>query len=170
MTDEGFWLVIEASRSDCDPQLRDGNMDRQAKRLEALLSEMSLAEVEAFRRVYAKVWLQAYTWDLWGAAYIIGGGCSDDSFMDFRDWLISMGRRVYEAALANPETLLAVVAQPGVESAFFEGFGYVSWQALERKGGGDVEWSHPQEPAGDKWDEESLPQLFPNLWNAYGDA
>ncbi|MGW9206325.1 DUF4240 domain-containing protein [Embleya sp. NPDC055664] len=33
-----------------------------------------------------------YLWDLWAAAYLIGGGCSDDAFMDFRAGLIAQGR------------------------------------------------------------------------------
>lgn len=32
-----------------------------------------------------------YRRDLWAAAYIIGGGCSDDSFIDFRAGLIAQG-------------------------------------------------------------------------------
>ena len=28
--------------------------------------------------------------------------------MDFRDWLVAMGREVFEAAMANPESVAAV--------------------------------------------------------------
>src|SRR5262249_55362431 len=47
----------------------------------------------------------AYKTDLWGAAYLIQGGCSDDCFIDFRRWLVGMGRRVYDVALADPDSL-----------------------------------------------------------------
>jgi hypothetical protein len=47
----------------------------------------------------------AYTRSLWGAAYVMHGGCSDDSFSDFRATLISHGRTIYDAALADTESL-----------------------------------------------------------------
>ena len=43
-------------------------------------------------------------------AYIIGGGCSDDGFWDFRSWLAVRGKRVYLVALRNPESLARVVS------------------------------------------------------------
>ena len=42
-------------------------------------------------------------WDLWGVAYIVNGGCSEDGFEYFRGWVISQGRNVTELALSNPE-------------------------------------------------------------------
>jgi hypothetical protein len=36
---------------------------------------------------------------------LINGGMSDDGFTDFRYWLISRGRDVYERALADPDSL-----------------------------------------------------------------
>ncbi|XIE77187.1 DUF4240 domain-containing protein [Streptomyces sp. SBR177] len=46
-----------------------------------------------------------YRWDVWAAAYLIGGGCSDDGFMDFRAGLIALGRDWYERAAACPDSL-----------------------------------------------------------------
>ncbi len=34
------------------------------------------------------------------------GGCFDDGFEYFRNWLISRGRRVFYAAKDNPDTLI----------------------------------------------------------------
>lgn len=48
-----------------------------------------------------------YRWDVWAAAYLIGGGCSDDSFMDFRAGLIAQGRDWYQKAAASPASGLA---------------------------------------------------------------
>src|SRR5262245_22449335 len=113
MTEEAFWHIIEQSRREFDPALRDGNMDRQAELLREVLSELPADDVQAFRSVFSELHHRAYRWDLWGAAYVIGGGCSDDGFMDFRDWLISMGRDVYEEALSAPASLAAVARAPG---------------------------------------------------------
>lgn len=171
MIEEAFWRVIHQSRRDFDPALRDGNMDRQAHSLGEILSGLPADEVQAFRSVFSELHRRAYRWDLWGAAYIIGGGCSDDAFADFRDWLISMGRDVYESALSDPDSLAAVARAPGVECCFFEGFGYVARAQLERMGVDPESYPrrpHPKTPAGQRWAEEDLPRVFPRLWAAFG--
>ncbi len=66
---------------------------------------------------------KAFTHSLWAAAYIIGGGCSDDAFADFRATLISHGRATFERVLKNPETLADMDLTE--ETAFYEGFQYV---------------------------------------------
>jgi hypothetical protein len=73
---------------------------------------------------------------LWGVAFASGGGCSDDLFDDFRSWLISMGRKVYEAALADPETVHEIAERDGLEEdVFFEELQYVPSQVLREKTG-----------------------------------
>ena len=47
----------------------------------------------------------ANRWDLWAAAHLALGGASDDSFLDFRNWLISHGRETYERASADPASI-----------------------------------------------------------------
>ena len=42
---------------------------------------------ERFDEVHAAL----YRWDVWGAAYLIAGVCSDDSFVDFRAGLRAQG-------------------------------------------------------------------------------
>jgi hypothetical protein len=50
-----------------------------------------------------------YTYDHWGAAYLINGGASDDGFYYWRCWLVGMGKAVYEAALKDPDSLAGLV-------------------------------------------------------------
>ncbi|QRK09060.1 DUF4240 domain-containing protein [Archangium violaceum] len=107
-----------------------------------------------------------------GAAYLIAGGCSDDGFTDFRSWLISMGRRVFENALSNAESLIEVVDAPGLEDIFFEEFRYVPEQAYEELTGHEIptyEEPTPVDPVGEKWSEEegNLARRFPKLWARY---
>jgi hypothetical protein len=66
---------------------------------------------------------------------------SDDGFRDFRCWLVSRGRAVFEAALRDPESLRAVMT-PG-ENTHFEDFGYVALGAYEHLTGEDC----PDPPA-----------------------
>ena len=46
-------------------------------------------ECDLFEAAFRRYLNEAYTWDLWGAADVIHGGCSDDGFEYFRRWLVS---------------------------------------------------------------------------------
>ncbi len=175
MDADRFWALIGESRSGFEPGLNEGNMDKQLERLQELLGELSPQEIAEFQHEFDERMNQAYRWDLWAAAYIIEGGCSDDGFTDFRSWLISMGREVYEAALQDPESLIDVADADGVEATSFEGFHYVAGQAYEAMTGQempDTGQASAQEPAGDQWSEDGddLARRLPRLWAKYGDA
>lgn len=133
-------------------------------------------EIVAFQKHFDTFHAQAYRWDLWGAAYVIGGGCSDDGFIDFRAWLIARGQKVFEAALKNPESLTGVVTEDDGDCQF-EGFQYVAsevWEEKTGRGMDDFPRSDvpcPDEPVGQQWSEEGddLRQRFPKLWAKFGD-
>jgi len=177
MTTEQFWDIIAASRSDFDSNDAAGNQERQMHRLHSLLSALSPEEVMEFDRIFGDTVNKAYDWNLWGAAYLIEGGCSDDGFEYFRRWLISMGREVYEVALREPDTLADVADQPGIETTDFEEFGYVAYEVYEEKTGRELVDDMPSvprsslsgrlsEPAGYGWDhddEDELRRRFPKL-------
>jgi hypothetical protein len=83
-----------------------------------------------------------------------------------------MGRAVFERSLQDPESLATVANAPGVEDVFFEEFGYVAGTVLEERGE-ELEqdgFTPPDDPAGEQWDEDDLPQRFPRLWAAFGAA
>ena len=171
MTEREFWRLIDESRRQNNPQRADGNMDRQREQLERILTPLSTDDVQAFDRVFRELVNRAYRWDLWGAAYIIASGCSDDSFDYFRFWLISMGEQVYNDALADPESLALSASRPDVEDIFFEEFSYVASTILDERGVEmDETTAWPSEPAGREWKEDDLPKLFPKLWSEYGSS
>jgi hypothetical protein len=103
MTQAEFWEHIEKSRR-ADPEAH-------VERLTARLAKLRPAEILAFQNVWDRFSARAYSWAVWGAAYLINGGCSDDGFIDFRSWLMLQGQRVFDAALKNPDSL-ADVADP----------------------------------------------------------
>jgi hypothetical protein len=165
-----FWQLIDVSREQAG-----GDLDEQVENLRARVEQLEPDDIVDFGNLFAEYWSRAYTWDLWGAAYIIGGGCSDDGFLDFRAWLISRGEKVYQEALKDPESLVDVVSVDAAEDCQFEGFQYVARQAWEnksrnRKGDFPVqELTQPLEPAGERWAEEGddLEQRFPKLWRKF---
>lgn len=167
-----FWNIIEASRRRLDPHEAFGNMERQLGALRRLLLELPPEQIIDFRGRFREHLEIAFRWDLWGAASLIAGGCSNDGFVYFRQWLISMGQRVFQDALADPESLAEAAEAPGVEDVFFEEFAYVAAEAYEEVTGrelppyrGDtrtVPMGDPWSPAGDEF-----PRRFPRLWARY---
>src|SRR5262245_9527951 len=126
MPADKFWQIIErAAESDHDP-------DAHEKALHAALHELTLEEITSFEVAFRRYLNKAYTWNLWGAAYVIHGGCSDDGFEYFRRWLVTRGRDVYEAALANPDSLAQLDTRPDPRSVWeFEEIYYVALAQLE---------------------------------------
>ena len=78
-----------------------------------------------------------YRRDVWAAAYLIAGGCSDDSFIDFRAGLIARGRDWYHRAAASPDSLaghpaVADASRLRGEPLFYEEVNYAAPRAFER--------------------------------------
>lgn len=101
MTTAQFWHIIETAK-----QKSPKNSERQVKLIRQKLESLPAKEIVAFDRIFDRMRFRAYSWDLWEAAKLLRGGCSDDGFEDFRAWLISRGRRIYEAAMRNPDSLV----------------------------------------------------------------
>jgi hypothetical protein len=175
MPAERFWgMIARAAKSGHDP-------DAHVKALRTALGELTLDEIISFEVAFRRYLNEAYTWDLWGAAGLIHGGCSDDGFEYFRRWLVSRGHDVYEAALADPDSLAQLDVQPGPYGVWqFEEIYYVALDVFNEKGGeGDVrDYSEPEaglagpEPSGERFseDEGHLAQRYPKLWRRFGAA
>lgn len=173
MPADQFWEIVgRAARSDADP----------AAHIDALQTELrglTLDDLKSFEVTFRRCLNDAYTWDLWGAAYVIHGGCSDDSFEYFRRWLVSKGREVYDPALADPDGMAQLDVAAGPHGMWeFEEIYYVANRVFREKGGqGDLrDYSEPEaglggfEPSGEPFeeDEEHLARRYPNLWRRFG--
>jgi Protein of unknown function (DUF4240) len=175
VTLDEFWNHIRATRRK-DP-------DAHVERLVARLAKLSPDEILNFDRWWDLMHGEAYHRKLWAAAYLINGGCSDDGFMDFRSWLILQGRDVFQAAVANPDTLADVLdgdeasceCYPASD-AWFQATG------LERDDAGYAakeaayQARHPDRPAqpeldpGEDWDfddDEEMRHRLPRLAKMY---
>src|SRR5437660_5805159 len=105
MDEQRFWKLIATA---CRSNPREA--EEWAERLQAALSKLEPDDIIAWNHIFDRLAARAYTVDLWGAAYLINGGASDDGFYYFRCWLIGMGREAYEAAVNDPDTLANVVS------------------------------------------------------------
>lgn len=163
MTTTEFWKIIEESKSGSE------SSDEQAKKLEELLLKLPLEEIISFDNIFAGFRYAAYRWNLWGVAYILCGGCGDDSFGDFRAWLIGRGQIYYEDVMKNPESFSQNVREG--DSLEGELLIYAARRAYEAKAGRGLparSLKHPKEPQGESWAEEDLPKLFPEAWKKEG--
>ena len=158
MEEHAFWKFVEGARASA------GNtIDGRPAALARELSSLSLADLAAFQKRYESYLLLANSWKLWGAAYLMNGGSSDDGFKYFRDWLISEGRDVYLRAIADPDSLSTAAPQEYFE---LEAFGYAALKVYKSKGGGELERDFNVElaaPTGKEWKESDLPVMFPKL-------
>jgi hypothetical protein len=103
MNKDHFWHLIDGAR-----EAADGNSEDYEPSLWELLDTATPDELIAFEQHFDTCVGDAWRWDLWGAANIVNGGCSHDGFFYFRAWLVMQGRHVYEAALADPDSLVEV--------------------------------------------------------------
>ena len=108
MDESSFWGTVDSCTQHGDPASRE-------KALVAKLKELPIDEILGFEHCWSSVKNRAYRADLWGAAYVLNGGCSDDGFVDFRTWLILQGQAFFDQALADPDYLAELLPPGGDE-------------------------------------------------------
>ncbi|WP_415954519.1 DUF4240 domain-containing protein, partial [Streptomyces sp. KLOTTS4A1] len=96
MDTDTFWQLINAART-ADAPLHAALTD--------LLTAQGEEHVLAFEACMDRLDTAIDRWDVWAAGYLIGGGCSDDSFMDFKAGIIGLGRTWYERVVRCPDDL-----------------------------------------------------------------
>ncbi|BBH63852.1 hypothetical protein ACTI_05370 [Actinoplanes sp. OR16] len=102
MTVDRFWEVVDQGRARAvDPS----DAEEVAERTRQALISLSAAEVAKLNQPLHDVMAASYRVDLWGAAYQLNGGCSDDGFEYFRGWLLTQGREIFERVVADPDAL-----------------------------------------------------------------
>jgi hypothetical protein len=163
MTLEKFWEIIQRVH-----RKSGADIDKRFEIFEAELEKLPLEGVQSFDVHFTQCLDRAYTHELWGAAYVIGGGCSDDGFWDFRSTLITCGRDIFERALKNPDSLADLDRDLG-ENLQVEGIQYIAGTVAEHLGGDllDRAQPHPKEPSGNRWDEADVARLYPKLAKKY---
>ncbi|MFK3979056.1 DUF4240 domain-containing protein [Micromonospora sp. NPDC050397] len=133
MNVDEFWFLLEASRS----------AGAKRKEREAFLRQRlwraPRPHLLDFVQHLSGTREPANTYRLWRAADIImGEGCGTDSFHYFQMWLVGLGRDVYEAAIADPDSLatapevrrIAALPRPWPDDDYpsWESLEYVAWE------------------------------------------
>ncbi len=160
-----FWQLMEDAKIKCG-----GECEAQAELLRSSLLLLPAEEIAAFDKIFSEVRASAYRWDLWGAAYLINGGCSDDGFEYFCWWLIGQGQAMFEAALADPDSLADFIRDDIVwrdGQLECEDIAYAAMAAYKEKTGQELPYdeqnSRLAEPEGVRWEDAELDALFPKI-------
>jgi Protein of unknown function (DUF4240) len=163
-----FWGLIDDTRT-----VSEGDAERHAEVLRCRLARMTPEEILGFERLWRRYDARAYRWELWAAAYLLNGGCDDRCFEHFRSYVIGLGERVYEDALADADSLV-FLAERGPAHQFAhdaESLGFAAADAYAAVTGTeipDVGPELPVEPIGREWDEERPQDVAPRIAAAVG--
>jgi hypothetical protein len=171
LDEEKFWRIVDKSLKNSTSQ------ESQEQYLVEEIKRLSPKEMIGFRLRTDKLLYDTYTSDMWCAAYIMNGGCSDDGFEYFRNWLISRGKKTYYKAKKDPDYLINELV-PGTDHYEFESFWYVALDAFKEKTGKDLydyidnenfkmhEGNYPQfEFTWKESEPESMKKICPELFN-----
>ena len=177
MDEEQFWAIVQTAVDEAG-----NDEDEYLEVVKRELSKLSLKEMIGFRLRTDKLLYDSYTSEMWCAGYLMNGGCSDDGFEYFRLWVISRGRKVYEAAMANPDNLIDYIGDDDEMDFFeFELFWYVALEAFEEAVDAELydyvdddnfktcEGNYPNFEFNWEEDEpESMQKLCPRLFEKFG--
>ena len=167
MDEARFWKIIAKA---CPSNPR--NAEEWDERLQAELEKLGPDEIIEWNHTFDRLAARAYTVDLWGAAYLINGGASDDGFYYFRCWLIGMSREVYEAAVANPDSLADAVLQGIDAEAEIYAAAHQAWMAVTGRPDTDPYPARKEraELRGEDWnfdDDAEVRRRLPRLASMY---
>ena len=163
MDEAGFWSLIDETRPERGSPAQ--HLTARRRRLRGLAPK----EIASFQRHLTSAMANAQDRNLWAAAILIRGYCSDDGFIYFCLWLISQGRAVYSAALEDPDTLAGVVRRGGSRACQFEALWNIAPRVYEELTGQEmpdsgVQW--PDGPRGEWYDLNDTAETrrrFPQL-------
>lgn len=174
MLDESvFWQIIDYSLKNSSDE------SEQLKVLIAEIEQLSTKDMIGFKLRTDKLLHDSYSSDMWCAAYIMNGGCSDDGFEYFRNWVISRGQTTYYTAKRHPDSLITECIE-GEDYYELESFWYVAVKAFKNKTGENLyDYISDDFKAGENhdvqfafnWNEDEpetmkaiCPKLFEKMW------
>ncbi|GAX50826.1 DUF4240 domain-containing protein [Streptomyces olivochromogenes] len=172
MDETEFWELVDTTR-----EAVEGDPEDHADLLVERLVQLDPDAVLDFARHFEARYNRAYRWDLWGAAWVLLDGVSDDAFDFFRCWLIGQGREVFEGAMHDPDGLADLLDDFDEDlDGDGEELGYAADEAYEQLTGVvapdlGIPPASP-EPEGTPLDFENesvLAERYPRLWERFRD-
>jgi len=178
-----FWNIIDESYST--------DKDTQLINVKNILKTYWFNDLLDFQILFSKYVNELYTSEYWCAADIFSYWCSDDSFFDFRYWVIFQWRIFYESFKKDTEYTLYSSMKFSIENLksyfnynrlpwgndffMFESFWYVIMEVFEEKF-----WKNIYDYISDdsdyiklnldwSWNNELMEKMYPKLYKLAGE-
>ncbi len=165
MDENRFWQIVDATLA------AGANRKRQYCLLADQLRRLSPTEVAEFHWWFQRQLERSDCSNVEAAWDVIDGVGADDGYFDFRCWLVSRGRAVFESALSDPDSLADVV-QREERTQFFD---FDCADAVYEELTGQecppdpVPHSWEEEDSWDAHDGEEQRRRMPRLWAMFDD-
>ena len=164
-----FWSQFSAAA--------DAPVEQRLSALGSSLARLDAAALVVFHQHLEHAIARGHARTISALAALLGEGGSDDLFEDFVAWLVSRGRRFYEAALKDPDALASESLR--VDCGYDALLG-VLFDAYARRTGGDgsavldarpeseIAFARLTERELPEWDDDALRRAFPKLFEMRG--
>lgn len=167
MTELEFWQLVVAKDYLDTPE----NIGESLKQK---LNGLTNDQLAAFDKYFSIKMRQSYTWELWGAAYVIAGCDSEFAFAEFRSWLISRGQTIFESALKTPDSLAEFEVFPfknEMPYPYLDEYDLIAGLIYEERTSEELPFvpSGQDEPKGKRFKDKTkvLRTLYPKLFAKY---
>jgi len=166
-TESDFWQLVTVADKTADPE-------SVTQRLKGLLADLDDEQLVAFDKQFSICMRQSYTWDLFGAAFVMAG-CNDEyGFSEFRCWLISRGESVFNTAITNPDSLADCTPVYHLNEQpypYLDEYDLVAGLLYEERNDDELPFvpSGLEQPKGKRFKDKPkfLKQSYPNLFSKY---
>ncbi len=172
MNEQIFWDLIDKARKS-----NAANFETQCVNLTEFLVEGHTAEeILAFEHILREKIEEASTWTIMAAAFVVCSFISDDTYEDFRAWMVGQGKDNFYKILRDPNEVCNIVKPSRDLELDGEYMLFVAANAYLEKTGSDDEEAfyelieHPAEKEiVQKWPESKndYRKLFPQLFDAF---
>lgn len=176
MTEQQFWDIIDQSRKGVNT-----NFETQCVNITELLLDTSTDAIIAFEEILRAQIEKANTWPVMAACFVVCSFMSDDTYEDFRAWLVGQGKANFDKILRDPNEICNLITPGQVKDMSGEHLLFAAVNAYMEVIDSDNEEdeiafyekiNHPEEKEIEqKWPESKndyrkmFPKLFDTFWN-----
>ena len=173
MNEQIFWELIDKARA-----ANNSNFETQCVTLTEILGEYSEADIIAFEHILREKIEEASSWPIMAATFVVCSFISDDTYEDFRAWMVGQGKDNFYKILRDPNEICNLVKPSAAMDLDGEYMLFVAANAWLEKTGKENEEEfyelieHPEEKEiKQKWPESKkeyrnmFPKLYDTFWN-----
>lgn len=177
MTEQIFWELMDKSRAGLNT-----NFETQCVNLSELLMDYSEEEILSFEHQLRIQIERANTWTMMAASFVVCSFISDDTYEDFRAWVVGQGKQNFDKILRDPSEICNLLKPGQVKDMGGEHLLFSAINAyLEKVDAGDDEEAEvafydkisvvEEKEIIQKWPESKneyrkiFPRLFDTFWN-----